>query len=46
MGNEISFEKNNLITKMKLYTTSIIRFDLKNVYSSYSYKHSYNKTCG
>ena len=29
----------NVITKMKLYATSMIRFDFKNFYSSYSYKH-------
>ena len=49
ISNGISFEKkskNNLTTKMKLYTTTITGFDVKKFYSSYSYKHSYNKTCG
>ena len=44
ISNDILFEKKKIFftTKLKLYTTSITRFDLKNLYSSYSYKH-YNK---
>ena len=45
MTTDTLFEKKILTTKMKLYTNSIIRFDLKNFYSSYFYKHSYYKTC-